>query len=197
MVQAVAEGHGGRVELETRPGRGTSVALCLPATMRAGSGPGHGTGLQIDAGRPDEERPLVLIVEDDPILSRLLDRTLDRGGFRVQRVEHAVAARQVLDQVSEVALLVVERRGPAGEPAGPLIREARRSRDHLPALILDRRLRAESAAEVDALLRDEGVDPRTPLLYPPFDPADVLAEARRLVRTGVHEEGPASRGPVH
>lgn len=190
VVRAVVEGHGGRVELRTRPGRGTVALVELPGVEAARTLEDPGEVGPEGGSLGDGHRPLVVLVEDDPILSRLLDRTLDRGGFGVQRVEHVNAAHRLLAQTDlPIRLVVVERRGPAGESGAEFVRRVREDRPDCPAVLLDRRLRTEDSEVRAAIRREEELPDDVPVLSPPFDPSDVLALARRLVPSAAEGDG--------
>ena len=80
MVYGMLERHGGEVQIESEPGRGTSVRLIFPtsvATPATGDGGGVAPSL-----RPSQ--PLrILFVDDDPILRKSLRDTLEEDGHVV------------------------------------------------------------------------------------------------------------------
>ena len=53
------------------------------------------------------KRPLILVVEDEPIVRRTVARMLEADGFNVVEVEHGLAARDLLTQPSFVPDLVL------------------------------------------------------------------------------------------
>ena len=49
-------------------------------------------------GTSPNKRPLILVVEDEPIVRRTVARMLEADGFNVVEVEHGLAARDLLTQ---------------------------------------------------------------------------------------------------
>ncbi|MBC7940810.1 MAG: response regulator [Chitinophagaceae bacterium] len=78
----IARRHGGRLELDSIPGRGTRVGLVLPAMVGAAPPPVSEWG-----GLPPAQpgRPLrVLLIDDDPLLLRSVGEALTDAGHHVQ-----------------------------------------------------------------------------------------------------------------
>jgi signal transduction histidine kinase/CheY-like chemotaxis protein len=77
MVFGIVRRHAGELEIESAPGRGTTVRLLFPASPTAS-----------EPNRPDAEIPLpprqrILIVDDDPLLIQSLRDILERDGHIV------------------------------------------------------------------------------------------------------------------
>jgi len=92
MVQGLMEQQGGRVEVETSEGGGTTVHLVFPALEAVSQGGGApsvdgGTsaaspsGVTLDSSPEGEET--ILVVEDQPDLRRTIRRVLRRSGYQV------------------------------------------------------------------------------------------------------------------
>ncbi|MFO7870890.1 MAG: response regulator [Kiritimatiellia bacterium] len=89
MVQSIATRHGGELEIESRPGSGTTIRLRFPVPAAAG---------EVSAAKPDEAceplRPLkVLVIDDEDRSSRLLEQLLKTDGHSVslsRQGEHAL-----------------------------------------------------------------------------------------------------------
>ncbi len=68
MVNALIEKHRGRLRIESEPDEGTRVTVMLPVT-------------QTNSDRSIKGRRLALIIDDDPMILKLLSRLLARYGF--------------------------------------------------------------------------------------------------------------------
>jgi signal transduction histidine kinase/CheY-like chemotaxis protein len=82
LTKRFAELHGGEVKVESVAGRGSTFTLRLPLEARG--------VIELPAdevhlvGPVDADRPLILVVEDNPEAAEILARHLDAGGFRMQ-----------------------------------------------------------------------------------------------------------------
>ena len=139
--------------LDTRQKGGTGLGLSIARSLVEGMG-GHigftsepeSTIFRVDfpeseAPKTSPVRPLVLVVEDDPLTARLLEAALMKEGFEVHRAASAAEAKALLDQNTYHAmtldLLLPDQHGLK------LLEELRQRPDtqHLPVLV------ASSAAE--------------------------------------------------
>ncbi len=81
MVYGTAQRHGAEIEIDSAPGRGTTMRLCFSLP-----GADAGTTTQTDAPqRPSKLR--ILIVDDDPILLKALRDVLEADGHSVVAVD--------------------------------------------------------------------------------------------------------------
>ncbi|MCX4245967.1 ATP-binding protein [Paraliomyxa miuraensis] len=114
VVQAVAAGHGGRVEVDETPSGGATVRMVLPIgeaglRPRAAAMPVPATAAP--PGRLQGIR--VLAADDEPVILRVVERACLRNGATVTCVRGTAEAEQALrDQPFDVVLLDV--RMPAG-----------------------------------------------------------------------------------
>ncbi|HEY2084272.1 MAG TPA: ATP-binding protein [Verrucomicrobiae bacterium] len=77
MVYGVMERHGGHIEIESEPGRGTMMKLIFPIRNIAGTE-------TLPDGRQQEDVPLnILCIDDEPLLRELLREILERDGHSV------------------------------------------------------------------------------------------------------------------
>ena len=184
VVRAVVEGHGGWVDIRSRPGEGTQVILNLPLAP-----------VEVDSVRTAEEAdtreapaPRILVLEDEPLLARLLERILNRSGFQATVVAAPEDARDVWRRLDGELDLVIVERTLTGERSGVEVTAPwRRERPDLQVIVLDRR----------ALPPEDGEAPPStiqglPLLARPFQPADVVAAVRRALGKGAGGEGDAA-----
>ncbi len=140
---------GGLIVLDSVPGRGTSMQLRLPAPL----GDEHDLAchhVQEDTSmRPliDGSGYLVLVVEDNPEIARLLDDQLSRLGFAVETCADGVAAMARMEQVTlAVADLVLTDYLMPGADGAQVLQAARRLWPRVPVLLLSASLNAGQAA---------------------------------------------------
>lgn len=116
ISKRIVEEHGGRLAVESRPGQGTTFTLALPlakdGTVHALPGGAPFTAVY-DPLPPDLR---ILIVEDEPSASRMLEKMLHRLGVRaVQAFADAEAAlRHLAGEVFDVAFVDLQMPGMDG-----------------------------------------------------------------------------------
>jgi signal transduction histidine kinase/HAMP domain-containing protein len=82
MVYGMAHRHGAELEIDSAPGKGTTVRIIFPAAPSSADE----TGRQLALGLP--VRPMrLLIVDDDPLIIESLRETLRADGHRVTAAE--------------------------------------------------------------------------------------------------------------
>jgi len=150
----------GQIELESEPGRGTSVTVILPAVRRASD----------DDPSPSAPRgrgEAVLVVEDADAVRVLTGRILYSAGYQVISVESGATALERLDTCDVLVTDVVM----PGMSGVELVVQARERRPELPVIFV-------SGYTGDATIAGSD-DPMTAFLAKPFDGDDLL----RAVRT--------------
>ncbi len=121
---------------------------------------------------PDDERPHLLIVDDDSRIRELLQTFLTRRGFRVTVAQNAETARRALGGLT-FDLLILDWMMP-GEDGVSLTRSLRETLD-VPILMLT--AKAETGSRIDGL--QAGVDDYLPK---PFDPRELLLRIEAILR---------------
>ena len=122
ITRAVAEAHGGRVELDSRPGDGARFTVIIPTEP------------------PQEVSPQVnriLIAEDEPRLASFLEKGLRSNGF-VTTVAEDGAKASLMARDDEFDLLVLDL-GLPGKDGTEVLRELRASGQRMPVIILTAR----------------------------------------------------------
>jgi len=92
QIHGFAAQSGGRTELFSRPGQGTSVRIFLPRANKALSPPSEESGA-VTAG----EGRTVLLVEDNEHVREFAEELLDELGYRVLSADSVDAALAILD----------------------------------------------------------------------------------------------------
>jgi signal transduction histidine kinase/CheY-like chemotaxis protein len=181
-VQAVVEGHGGWIDLRSRPGEGTLVVLNLPlADVASGSG-----GSREQA--PDEaEGARILVLEEDRFRGRFLRRVLEGAGYRVVvATSPDDAGRLWSDDPSAFAGVLLRDRPFGGDRGQALVRQWRRDRPDLAIIHL------EHKGGVDPRSGKDELGGRELWLADPYDPEEILEGLRETLVSTSREE--ASRG---
>ena len=78
MVYGMIERHGGELEIDSEPGRGTTIRLFFPITTV----PVGATAITLEQLRPAPPSR-ILVVDDDPIVLKSLRETLENDGHSV------------------------------------------------------------------------------------------------------------------
>ena len=94
-VLGMVKGHGGGIDVESKPGNGTSFTVYLPAAA-------HGAILEDLPSVPaaSRGRGRVLVVDDEEGMRCYLRRLLERAGYAVLEAGDGVEALEVVDTES-------------------------------------------------------------------------------------------------
>jgi two-component system cell cycle sensor histidine kinase/response regulator CckA len=171
-VHGIVTQAGGRVELESETGQGTTVSVWLPAVRR-------GTPPSIATGAPRGRGETALVVEDADAVRVLTGRILYSAGYQVIPVENGATALERLDAADVLVTDVVM----PGMSGVELATAARERRPGLPVVFV-------SGYTGNEVVAAEG-DPATAFLGKPFDGDDLL----RAVRATLDAAAARTRAP--
>ncbi len=132
MVHGFAKQSGGHLEIDSEPGRGTSVSLYLPITDRDGdvhpadvrTKPTGVIGTQC-----------VLVVEDDARVRKVSVTRLRYLGFQVVEAANGQQALDLLDKPNTIDIVFTDMVMPGGLSGADLLREVQHRYPHIKRLI--------------------------------------------------------------
>ncbi len=160
VVYGLVEQMGGTFELRSEPGAGTEAVIWLPATVVDTAESDR------PAGAPKATHPVVLVVEDDPLVRRLVRRILVREGYEVVLAEgpdEAIA----LAQQRRIDALLTDLTMPGGG-GRRVAADLRAQHPDLPVLYMTGF--SPNVGDLDA-----------PVLFKPFQPDKLLRALERLL----------------
>jgi signal transduction histidine kinase/CheY-like chemotaxis protein len=130
MVHGVATQSGGRLHIDSRLGRGTTVDVYLPRARRVSAAAREREPLSLAV----HERATIMVVDDDPDVREVAVNSLESLGYHMLAAENGPAALDLLAQSGPVDLLIVDMAMP-GMNGVELIRRARERWGDLRAIL--------------------------------------------------------------
>lgn len=109
MAYGFVKQSGGGISIQSQPGQGTTVLMVLPLTTR-----------NSDDDLPTEDESLtncgelVLLVEDDPSVRRVVRQQLVDLGYPVIEAENGIQALEMLEHIADIAIVVSDVIMPGG-----------------------------------------------------------------------------------
>ena len=164
MVYGFIKQSGGHVEIDSKPGRGTTVKAYLPRAgkERIDAAPEPSAAPEPPAGGGEA----ILVVEDDVDVRDLAVGLLSRLGYRPIEAADGKSALAALGETAEVALLFADVALAGGMSGVELAREARRRRPDLKVLLT-------SGYSADVIAAQEGLDEGVELIGKPYRKASL------------------------
>jgi PAS domain S-box-containing protein len=194
VVHGVAHAHGGWVDCHSQPGQGTRFDVFLPAAapecgVRSAECGVQDTALPAGTGRgtppemPSSGTPhsalrtphsvTVLVADDEPGVRTLARAGLELAGFRVEVAEDGAGAVEAFRRAAgRFGLVVLDATMPV--MTGRQAFEAIRAVDPAVPVLF-------ASGYPDAQVVPIPAPPRTGFLHKPYTPAQLAAEARRLL----------------
>jgi len=130
-VYGALKAHGGTVELQSQPGRGTTVVLRLPSTTENPQEPELA-----DAALPEALGPAlhILLVDDEGIILETLPPVLTSLGHTVETASCGEEALRCLERHGEFALVILDHNMP-GLSGAETLRQLRTRFPKLPVIL--------------------------------------------------------------
>lgn len=169
MVYGFVRQSGGRVQIDTLPGRGTTVRLQLPRARQAAR------DLELPAAIPDapSQDELVLLLEDEADVRQTLCEQLHQLGYITLEAQTVEEAINLLDNVDEIGILISDLMLPGGVSGADVLHYAALHHPHITSLLI-------SGQDLRAA-QDPALQPDVELLRKPFTQRQ-LAQALRRAR---------------
>jgi PAS domain S-box-containing protein len=165
MAYGFARQSGGGISIQSQPGQGTTVLLALPLTAPESDFDTAGD----EAGLPHGGE-LVLLVEDEPNVRRVVRQQLIDLGYPVIEAEDGVQALEMIDQIIDIAIVVSDIIMPGGIDGRQLAEAVSSSRPDMRIVLMSGYTDEAETGPANAL----------PVLAKPFVRKDL---ARALTRT--------------
>ncbi len=167
MAHGFAKQSGGGISIQSQPGQGTTVLLVLPSVAA-----------RADDDMPGEEPALalggelVLLVEDDPAVRRVVRQQLIDLGYPVIEAENGNQAVEMIEQIADIAIVVSDVIMPGGINGRQLAEQVRDRHPHMHIVLMSGYAdEAESAGASDL-----------PVLAKPFGRQDLVRALLRATR---------------
>lgn len=170
MVYGFVRQSGGRVEIESAPGQGTTVRLQLPRAPAQAKAENRKESVQ----RVHGEAQLALVLEDEPDVRQTLCEQLHQLGWLTLEAESGEEAKRLLDSAPDIRLFISDLMLPGRLSGADVMHYARERYPHLQLLLISGQdLRPDSTPRL----------PDVTLLRKPF--------TREALASALHEQKPS------
>jgi signal transduction histidine kinase/ActR/RegA family two-component response regulator len=144
VVHGIVSGHGGTIQVASQPGHGTTFTLYFPTVQQAPISEDAPAGIA-----PRGQAQHILYLDDDELLVLLIEKLLERLGYRVTAHTDAARALADVENQRDIALVVTDYNMP-GKSGLDFAADIRRVRPDMPIVLtsgyVTDDLRTEAAA---------------------------------------------------
>ena len=175
MVYGFIKQSQGHIRIYSEPGSGTTVRLYLPRVESDASR--VSTTTKSDAIPSALDGETVLIVEDDPMVRKLIVQLLTGLNYQIIEAENGPAALEMLASAGRVDMLLTDLVLPEGMNGSQLASAIREVRPDIRVLFM-------SGYAAGAVVNNGMMDEGTPLLSKPFRKAELARQVRAVLDQG-------------
>jgi CheY-like chemotaxis protein len=169
MVYSFVKQSHGHISISSEVGHGTTVRLYLPSVIGAARPAEVVTTSDLEGGRET-----ILVVEDDPLVRRLIVRQIKSLGYATLVVVNVAEAMAILESPQEIDLLLTDMIMPGSMNGRQLADAALRHRAALKVLFT-------SGYSERAVIRHGQLDAGALLLEKPYRKSDLARMLRAAI----------------
>jgi signal transduction histidine kinase/CheY-like chemotaxis protein len=177
-VHGIVTRLGGRIEIDSTPGRGTKVEVLLPEA--SGDPVPEKTAAEGELPQVDRAAPLI-VVDDDPVVLATTARALRRLGYHAIEAPDGGAALDLLEELSRqgkaIPLVLTDKAMPVMDGL-ELAREVRRRHPSTEVVLVTGNV---DGPGIEALSPGSGDSPLAAVLAKPFRLQELEAVVRRVL----------------
>jgi PAS domain S-box-containing protein len=175
MIYGFVRQSGGRAQIESHPGQGTSVRLYLPRHIAdevcADSDPIK------SAPCTDQASETVLLVDDEIAVRMLVSEVLEDQGYKILQATDGPAGLHILESKARIDLLITDVGLPGGLNGRQVADAARARRPGLKVLFI-------TGYADNAVVAGGGLESGMQIMTKPFDMAALATRVREMLAPG-------------